>query len=80
MRFKPEHSLHDYEDFKVAWGLWDGEDECLGMRWKGYPFDRSGDEAWLVIPENLELELIKSLLGKEGTKNDSIIQVLQKRI
>jgi len=77
MKFKPQSILYDEEDFKIAWGLWDNNDECLGMRWTGYPFERGGDEAWLVIPDNLGRKFIQILIGENGANNANIINVLQ---
>lgn len=79
MIFKPQNILYDHEDFKIAWGLWsEDETECLGMRWKSYPYERGGDEAWLVIPDDIRIEIMKALIGKDGSNLNEIFQVLMK--
>ena len=77
MKFKPQNILYDHADFKVAWGLWsENENECLGMRWKGYPYARGGVEAWLVIPAELGIDFMKALIKKDGADINEIFKVL----
>lgn len=78
MKFKPKNILYDHDDFKIAWGLWiDTDDKCLGIRWNNYPpNERGGDEAWLVIPEDLSIDFIKSLILKKGADNSEIMKVV----
>lgn len=81
MKFKPNSILYDNGDFKIAWGLWsEDESEKLGMRWKGYPYERSGEEAWLVIPTEIEIDFIKALINKDGSNINKIFNVLKKII
>lgn len=69
-----------YDDgyFKITWGLWaDTDEQCLGVRWNNYPpNERGGDEAWLVIPEDLSVDFIKSLILKKGADEKEIMKVV----
>lgn len=79
MLFEPKIVLFEKDGFKIAWGYWkEDEGMRLGVRWINYPFERSGDEAWLVIHENITDDFVKSLIFKEGSRLDGIIEVLKK--
>lgn len=76
MLFNPLNILYEFDDFEIAWGIWKEEEVCMGIRWKNYPFERSGDKAWIVIPRNLQNGFLKTLIGERGAKNDNILKIL----
>lgn len=79
MKFKPQNILYDHDNFTIAWGLWsEDRSECLGMRWKGYPYERGGDEAWLVIRPDIGIDFIKTIIRKDGANINEIFKVLTK--
>lgn len=78
MIFETIRIVYQHEGFTVAWGKFK-EEPTLAMRWTdegiGFPQSR-GKEAWLVIPEELHISFLTSLIGKEGANYREIIAVL----
>lgn len=74
--------LYDKEDFAVAWGRWHSDGTMrVAMRWSGatcsadFPTTR-GRPMWFQLPEDLNLMIIKCLIGASGTNCEAIVQTL----
>ena len=78
MIFETIHILYERNGFTIAWGEFE-EEPTLAMRWAnegiGFPQSR-GKEAWLVIPQELHVEFLTPLIGKDGANNRLILEVL----
>lgn len=81
------HSQIIYSDsnFSVAWGKWKGKTNAIGLRWdgtdedKGYP-KTFGHPVWFIVPENLKIPLLRSLIGLPKTRKDTLIKVLNEAL
>ena len=71
--------------FSVVWGTWDKKRKMLGMRWNtsdpsnpsdvGYP-KTFGHPVWFMIPEELTVSILNSLLESEHTNKQAVKDVL----
>ena len=74
--FTPEETLYGHDEFSVAYGTWtvDGvKTKRLACRWTTFPFNRAHQPAWLVLPTNLYMSfLVSLLLQNEGVNKEAI--------
>ena len=84
--FSVDCVLYDDGDFSVAWGTWDKNNRCLGMRWNGdenskypagFPIGKGGRPVWLVIPADLSVPFISALLAKASADQSALLKVLR---
>lgn len=85
--FEKKRILYDNEEFSIACGNWieKGKREdviSLAMRWnnckdqdKGFPLSR-GNPVWFIYPRKLSRDLLISLLGRVGSRQDYILETL----
>lgn len=69
--------------FSIAWGKWQGNSDVLAMRWDGDEHDMGypktfGHPVWFIIPENLSICFIKSIIGNENTRHKYLFEILEK--
>ncbi len=83
-RFILDSVIYDDSEFSVVWGTWDSSPKSLGMRWNESPgpkgFPTSGPNStpvWLVIPQELSIPFLASLLGKKSANPKAILNTLQ---
>ena len=84
-KFPVENVLYSDGGFSIAWGEWNEERQCIGMRWDGEGGDPGypklfGNPVWFVLPEELSVTILISLIGKKGAKNSAIIDILSKNL
>lgn len=48
---------------------------CIGLRANGFP-----KEGYVIFPPQLNLDLLRNLLGEDGSKNEAIIKALKEII
>lgn len=48
------------------------EQFCIGLKSNGFPIN-----SYLIFPPQLSSDLLKSLLGQDGAKNDEIIEFIK---
>ncbi len=81
---KEENILFQDARFSVAYSYY--EDELrIGMRWngedeesdKGYPISRTRP-SWMMFHDVLAIDFLKSMIGKNGAKDEQIIQAIHK--
>ena len=81
-KFKTEEILYNGKGFSVAYGIWEGGSPVIAMRWDGegeevgYP-KSFGHPVWFIIPDDLMVPILKSLLEKEESKKEQILNVLK---
>ncbi len=83
--FKVEYVLFDNEEFSIAYGKWEGKNNCIAMRWNGEGDDPGypklfSNPVWFLIDNDLKVPIIKSLIGIENAKNELILKALEKEI
>ncbi|HNP07154.1 MAG TPA: hypothetical protein PKN99_05990 [Cyclobacteriaceae bacterium] len=83
-KFDVEKIIYETKYFAIAYGVWENRDKLLGFRWSGETNDDVGypklfgNPVWFVIPEELTVTFVKSLLDeKKGVKKDQIIELLR---
>lgn len=81
-KFPVDHVIYDNGAFAIAWGAYDGNPRSLGMRWNGGPNDVGypklfQNPVWFVLPPELSVPFVKSLLGAQSAKNQALLQVLE---
>ncbi len=79
--FKVEKVLYNDNDFSVAYGIWDGGEKRIGLRWNGDDKDAGypktfGNPMWFIFTENLNIDFLKSILNNKNSDNAKIIEVL----
>ena len=79
-KFPVDEVLYDHDGFSIAWGVYDGERRCLGMRWNGEEGDAGypklfKNPVWFVLPAELTIPILKSLLDTP-TDHSGVLKVL----
>jgi hypothetical protein len=81
--------IYDDGEFSVVWGAWVDDNgivspKGLGMRWNessgpnGFPVSGPNFRAvWLVIPQELSVPFLTSLMGKDYSNPKAILHALQ---
>ena len=80
----PIHKVLYSDQFSIVWGTWlQSGKKSLGMRWDklpkepGFPTGFNNCPRWLVIPTNLSLPFVTSLLGNEFADKSAVLEVIQ---
>ena len=83
-KFPVSTVIYDGEDFAIAWGTWNKERLCLGMRWNttndagtgvGYP-NLFGNPCWFVLPDRLTLPILTAISDSKFVSKEAIRKVL----
>jgi hypothetical protein len=83
--FPVHRVLYNNGEFSIIWGTWDKGDQCLGMRWNGdpnssypngYPTGKGLRPIWLVIPTDLSIPFVTSLLGQDSVDTAQVLELL----
>jgi|JI8StandDraft_1071087.scaffolds.fasta_scaffold422626_1 hypothetical protein len=80
--FKREHIIYEDDYFSIAYGVWDDDENGLGMRWNGednkngYPNNRNGQPVWFRISGNLTDIFLAALLSTPYSNKKNIISIL----
>ncbi|EAL7804233.1 MULTISPECIES: hypothetical protein [Campylobacter] len=67
--------LYEKDTYKIVAGkAYTNKDEkfCIGLKSNGFPVN-----SYLIFPPQLNLDLLKSLLGEDGAKIDEIIEFIK---
>ena len=81
-KFKRKETLYNGNGFSVAYGIWEGNSHVIAMRWNGegeevgYP-NHAGNPVWFIIPDDLMIPILKSLLEKEESNEEQILDILK---
>lgn len=74
--------LYNNGEFSIAYGLWEGRNRVLAMRWNGeddndagYP-KTFGHPMWFIIDGELNLTFVRSLIGARNSNNEAVLKVL----
>ncbi|CAM3484703.1 hypothetical protein FLLO111716_13635 [Flavobacterium longum] len=74
-KFHKHTIIYDDGDFAVAYGIWEGRDERLAMRWNGYGDDigypsQGGNPLWFQLPNTgiWTSAMLEALAKIEGFK------------
>ncbi|AZR82345.1 hypothetical protein [Thiomicrospira sp. S5] len=66
--FKVKKVLFDNDSFSIAYGMWQGQDSVIAMRWNGdnendmgYP-KTFGNPMWFIVHDDLKEMIIKGLV------------------
>lgn len=81
---KDENILFQDARFSVAYSYYEDEFR-IGMRWngedeesdKGYPISRTRP-SWMMFYDVLAIDFLKSMIGKNGAKDEKIIEAIHK--
>jgi hypothetical protein len=81
--FQVESIIFDNGEFSIGWGRWEDGTMRLGMRWNGDNNDPGypklfKNPVWFVLPHELSLPIVSSLLGDAHSSKQDIITVLNK--
>ena len=65
-KFQVEKILYNIDGFSIAYGLWEGENKYLAVRWDGEQGKTGmpqtfGKPQWLIIPGELTIAFTKYL-------------------
>jgi len=78
----PSHKvIYSNNGFSVAWGKWEDNTMVLGMRWDGNDSDPGypktfGHPVWFILPEELNLSFLQSLLLNPESDKHEILRIL----
>ena len=81
-KFETKEILYDENGFSVAYGIWEGGSHVIAMRWNGegedagYP-NHAGHPVWFIIHDDLMVPILKSLLEKEESNKEQILNILK---
>ena len=82
-KFETKEILYNGNGFSVAYGIWEGGSHVIAMRWNGesekdkwYP-NHAGNPVWFIIPNDLMVPILKSLLEKEESNKEQILDILE---
>lgn len=81
-KFETKEILYNGSGFSVAHGIWEERRHVIAMRWNGegeevgYP-NHAGNPVWFIIPDDLMVPILKSLLEKEEGKKEQILNTLK---
>ena len=67
--------LYDKDTYKIVAGKsYANKDEkfVIGLKSNGFPTN-----SYLIFPPQLNLDLLRNLLGQDGAKNDEIIKIIK---
>ncbi len=79
--FKVHEVLFDNLEFSVVHGVWEDGKKYLAMRWNGnsnnagYP-KTFGHPVWFLIPNELKIPIVKSLIGLSNTDKKTLLKVM----
>lgn len=79
--FRVEQIVYETEVFSIASGIWEDGRSHLAMRWNGegenigYP-KLFNNPVWFIIPRELAIPILKSILHESGSDNNLIVQAL----
>ena len=81
--FEPKKILYNENGFSIAYGIWEKKDHVIAMRWNGdseedpgYP-KVFGNPMWFIIHDDLMTTILKSLLEKNSSKKEEILNLLK---
>lgn len=67
--------LYEKDTYEIVAGkAYTNKDEkfCIGLKSNGFPIN-----SYLIFPPQLNLDLLRNLLGQNGAKNDEIIKYIK---
>ena len=82
-KFPVEEVIFNDGEFSIAYGEWNGERECIGMRWDGEGDDPGypklfSNPVWFVLPKELSIPILVTLIEKKGANNSGIMHILSR--
>lgn len=83
--FEVTSIIYNNHDFSIAYGIWDGGDHQLGMRWNhspdeiGYP-KAFGHPMWFMITPDLTFAILKCLIGMDNVDNTKLMEAISQQI
>ena len=84
--FKVENIVYNNDYFSIAYGIWEGGNKHLVMRWNGESDEDPGypklfnNPVWFLIPEELKIPILTSLINLSDSDNKEILKALDKEI
>ena len=73
---KADHLLYDDKDYSIAISKFQtNNSHALGIRWnhsdhsQGFPYGYRGRPIWMIIPDNLAIPILETLLKLENQKH-----------
>ncbi len=84
-KFPNPHVLFDGDGFAVAIGTWEQREPRIAMRWNGEGDDvgylsQGGNPLWFQLPDYLSIPVLAALIGRDGARNQEIVDALQRLI
>ena len=81
-KFETKEILYKGNGFSVAYGIWEERSHVIAMRWDGEGEDAGypklfAHPVWFIIPDDLMIPILKSLLEKEESKKEQILNILK---
>lgn len=81
-KFETKKILYNGNGFSVAYGIWEGGSHVIAMRWNGEGEDAGYPKlfarpVWFIIPDDLMIPILKSLLEKKESKKEEILNILK---
>lgn len=79
--FSVIHILFNNDDFSIAYGTWEDDNNYIAMRWNGEIDDAGypkvfGHPMWFIIDNELCIPILQSLIGNANTDNSKLLKVL----
>lgn len=79
--FDTQTIIYSNQGFSIAWGRWEDGSMVLGMRWDGNETDQGypktfGHPVWFIIPQNLRIPILQSLLTQPNINLREMLDVL----
>jgi len=80
--FTVKSIIYNDGDFSIAWGEWEDGEMHLAMRWNGDSNDDAGypktfgHPVWFLIPENLTIDITRSLVGNKAANAAAVEKIL----
>ena len=81
-KFETKKILYNGNGFSVAYGIWEGGSHVIAMRWNGegeevgYP-NYGKYPMWFIIHDDLMIPILKSLLEKQDSNKEQILNILK---
>jgi len=80
-KFKVISILFDNDNFSIAYGIWEDDVKTIAMRWNGEDdevgFPQSfGNPVWFILEKQLQLPLLKSIIGEPNTNKEKLLQTI----
>ncbi|MEX0811173.1 MAG: hypothetical protein WD048_03080 [Chitinophagales bacterium] len=77
--------MYDNDKFSIISGIWENDYSVIAMRWNGDDYNSEdvsypkvfGNPMWFIIPDQLSIQILKSILNENNSNNKLIIEALR---